>query len=192
MGSKGLLIISGGLIVLCTCLISPLMTDQGYAQATQPSNMDVGAMLSPTIALELSGGTNQFGQRTLLSGMGINFGTVTFTHPELIVNGAAYLQQGNLQLEAVVNVGITFSGASAVQLSISRLRVSANSFHKTYYSPSINRSDVPTVIYDDPQKNQIGTVTQGQTSIPIRLVMGITPQQTGRISDRFRVEAQAI
>jgi hypothetical protein len=154
--------------------------------------MALGASVVPTIALRLSSGANQFGQTTMLNGASIDFGLVTFTHPERVANGAAYLEQGNLRLEAVTLIETIFSGANAVAIDLSQLPLTDGAFHRVYYSTSTNRSVTPDVVSTHPQKDRIDTVTSGQTNLNIRLVMEITPQQSGRLYSRLRMEAQAL
>lgn len=149
---------------------------------------NMGVALASSIQLGLLEGTNQTGRKTYLAGGNIDFGEVSFVHPELIGNGDAYLQAGRLRLEAVVNVDVTFSGASSINLQLTRLNASTNSFDKTYYSLSVNRSDELLEIYDEPRFNLITTVNETLTQ-PLRMVLEIKPQQQGRIYDRFRLEA---
>lgn len=162
-----------------------------HAQTPTFPTFDIGTELIPALQIGLENGTNQEGRQTFVSGNSVPFGSVMFTHPELVTNGAAYLKDGNLILEAVVNVRVVYGGATSVALDLTRQQASTNSFRQTYYSLSVNRGETPVAIYTDPQKNRVATLTAGNSLQPIRLLMEITPQQTGRISDRFKLEAQA-
>lgn len=167
--------------------VTPL-TPRPLRQTTVEPDVDFGAQVTTGIQMSLAAGSNESGRRTLISGSSIDFGSVSFVHPDLISNGAAYLDSGNLILEAVVSVEVVFNGASAVTLDLSRLLTSANSFHKSSYALSINRSTVLTEVLDDPNKSRLSTLTE-TTSVPLRLAFEITPQQQGRLTDRFRLEA---
>lgn len=159
--------------------------------SSQPDDVDIGATVTTGIQLALSEGTNQFGKRTLLYGNAVNFGSVSFINPERIINGDAYLEDGLLVLEAVINFDIIFNGANAVFLQLSKLHASTNPFHKAGYSLAINRATTATEILTDPSKNTLATITESK-SIPLRLTFEISPQQQGKISDRFRLEATSL
>lgn len=150
----------------------------------------IAATPIPEIKLEITGGNNQTGRRTIVLNNSINFGTVSFIHPETIANGDSYLENGHLLLEAVVDLDVTFSGTNSVLLELSKLKLSTNSFYRTYHSLSIDRSQKPEETQTDPSKSQLKAVTNSET-VPLRLVFEITPQQTGAISDRFRLEANS-
>lgn len=177
-------IVLGGLLLLTGGIFLDL-------QAQTPGNVDVGASPTPEIQLGLKGGTNQFGKRTILTGSAIDFGNVSFIHPETIMNGDAFLEDGHLKLEAVIGIDVTFSGAASVKLELTRLAQSANPFHETYYSLSLDRAQAPTKVLDFPAKNNLITITKA-TTVPLRMIFEISPQQKGRISDRFRLEANTL
>lgn len=163
---------------------------------TQPalgeaSSVAMAAELESSIQISLSEGTNQSGKKTYLVGNAINFGDISFIHPELISNGDAYLENGHLKLEAVLNIGVVFSGASQALLDITRLLASTNPFTKTYYSLSTNRSDTLSEVYDEPRSNRLTAITESAT-VPVRLVLEIKPQQQGKLSDHFRLEATTL
>lgn len=151
----------------------------------------MAADIQSSIQISLSEGTNQSGKKTYLVGNSINFGEISFIHPELTSNGDAYLENGHLKLEAVLNVGVVFSGASQAMLDVTRLLASTNPFTKTYYSLSINRSDTLSEVYDEPRSNRLTTITESAT-IPVRLVLEIKPQQQGKLSDHFRLETTTL
>lgn len=157
----------------------------------QSSGTDVGVTLNPSIQITLTEGTNQFGKKTILLGNNIDFGTVTFTHPEAVSNGDAYVESGFLRLEAVLNVGVVFGGVSSVGLDLKKLKVSPTPFHQVYYSLSMDRSSVNTTILEDPLSNRLSTLT-GSDSVPLKLIFEINPSQKGRLTDRLRLEANAL
>ncbi len=151
----------------------------------------MAADIQSSIQISLSEGTNQSGKKTYLVGNSINFGEISFIHPELTSNGDAYLENGHLKLEAVLNVGVIFSGASQATLDVTRLLASTNPFTKTYYSLSTNRSDTLSEVYDEPRTNTLTTITESAT-VPLRLVLEIKPQQQGKLSDHFRLETTTL
>lgn len=158
---------------------------------TESPPMTVGATAGSSIELSIDGGVNQFGKRTVVVGNAIDFGNVSFTHPELIANGDAYLENGYLRLEAIFEVGLVFGGATAVDLTLKKIDPSQHSFHNTYYSLSTNRSDILQPIYEDPRSNHLARLVSSST-LTLRTVMEISPQQQGRLADRFRLEANAL
>ena len=105
--------------------------------------------------------------------------------------GDAYVENGLLYLEAVLNVDVTFSGASSVNMRLSKLRYSSKPFNEAYYSLSINRSETLTKIQQDPNQNSLKTITVPET-MTLRLVLEILPQQSGKLSDRFSLEARTL
>ncbi|MBI4411423.1 MAG: hypothetical protein HY541_02940 [Deltaproteobacteria bacterium] len=167
------------------------LPSQREAGSEEPSLFAMGVALASSVQLGISDGVNQSGKKTYLTGGNIDFGEVSFVHPELIGNGDAYLAEGRLRLEAVVSIDVVFSGASSVALQLTRLKASTNPFDKTWYSLSTNRSDTLSEIYDEPRSNLIDTVTETATRT-LRMALEIKPQQEGRINDRFRLEATAL
>lgn len=159
--------------------------------STEVPSVTVGATASSSIELSIDGGVNQFGKRTVVVGNAIDFGNVSFTHPELIANGDAYLENGYLRLEAIFEVGLVFGGATAVDLTLKKIDPSQHSFHNTHYSLSTNRSDILEPIYEDPRSNHLTRLVSSST-LALRTVMEISPQQQGRLADRFRLEANAL
>ncbi|MBI2981212.1 MAG: hypothetical protein HYY44_02750 [Deltaproteobacteria bacterium] len=170
--------------------IAGLRLDAPLYGQTEGTGVDVGAQVDRSLSISLEGGTNPFGKKSFFTGNAIDFGQVTFTQPELVTSGDAYREKGRLRLEAILNVGVVFGGLNAVTLDLTRLKLAANSFRETYFSPSTNRSDPLTVVLQDPEKNRITTLTQEGT-IPLRVVMEISPEQHGRFTDRSRLEANA-
>ncbi|MFH1653686.1 MAG: hypothetical protein ABIE74_06485 [Pseudomonadota bacterium] len=163
-----------------------------FGQTANDSQVEMGATVNPTIQITLSGGSNQFGKSTILTGDAVDFGNVAFTHPELVSNGDAFLNdKGNLVLEAVLNVAIIFSGIDSVGVELTRLYASPSSFSNSYYSLSTNRSDIGDVIYTYPQFNRVD-VLSGANTITLRMLLEISPQQSGKITDRFRLTTSAI
>lgn len=156
-----------------------------------PTNVDTGADVITAIQLGLANGTNQSGKRTRVYLNNISFGSVSFITPELTSNGDAYMENHNLMLEAVINIEATFNGANSASLQLKRMRMSTNPFHKTYYSLLTGRNDVKTEIQEDPLKDDLGIITE-PTTLPLRLVFEISPQQKGHLTDRFRLEATTL
>ncbi len=184
-----LLAVIFGLVVMSFFFLSKQR--ELYAEITDEVPLfSIGATPVPEIQLSIAGGTNNSGRRTLVLNNSVSFGNVSFIHPEAIANGDSYLENGHLFLEAVVDVGIIFSGTNSVVLELSRLNLSNNSFFRTYHSLFTDRSQTPEQTSNDPNKSQLKTLTNTET-VPIRLVFEIKPQQTGNISDRFRLEASS-
>jgi hypothetical protein len=183
-------------VAVLILLMSLVLTHNGgleslWAQVEPLSELTMGVQVAPSIELSISEGMNELGKKTFFSGNSIDFGSVSFTHPEKISNGDAFLENGTLKLEAVVNAGIIFSGATAVTLDLKKMKLSQNSFQNAYYSLSASRANTPSVIFQDPQSNRLASITN-PTTIPLRMVLEISPQQSGYISDRFRLEARAL
>lgn len=179
------------LIVSALFAINLILFSSHFKNISGQSAFDVGTTLVSSVQIGLGEGTNQFGRKTILQGGVIDFGSVSFTHPEQVASGDAYRENGNLKLEAVVDVDVVFGGASSVSLELSRLKTSANPFHDTYYSLSTIRTDVAQQIYEEPRTNRIQTLTSSAT-LPLRLILEIRPNQTGRLSDRFRLQATTL
>lgn len=158
------------------------------ANAADTSAVSFGATVPPALQIRVDGGTNQYGKRTIFSGSGVDFGTVTFTHPELVGNGDAYIANDKLMLESVLEVTTTFNGLQAVRVDLSKLAGSPNPFHRTSYSLSNNRSELPTEILTEPQANRLTTMMNPGT-FAVRMVFEIVAQQSGTLSDRFRLLA---
>ncbi len=167
-------------------LIAPSMSN-----SDDSSTVAAGTQIIPSLSISVTGGTNQYGKKTLFDGTSINFGGVSFIHPELIINGDAYLQGGDLMLEAVIGTDITFNGTNMIGLSLTRLIASANPFSETYYSLSLSRSDNPTIILQDPQSNRICELMTSGT-VTIKMLFRIKAQQTGSLTDRFRLTATGL
>lgn len=157
----------------------------------QPLETDIGATVTPVIHLSIGGGSNPFGKNTVFTGNGIQFRSVNFLHPELVTNGDAYRVGSNLRLEAVLNVGVDFSGVSGVKLFLGRVDISSNPFAKTHFSLSLNRSDVIQEIFTIPRQNEIKQFDEPK-SIQLRLLFDIKPQQQGEIFDRYELTAKAL
>ncbi|QQR80002.1 MAG: hypothetical protein IPJ69_11755 [Deltaproteobacteria bacterium] len=172
-------------------IINLLLFSSQFQNISGQTAFDTGATVVSSVQIGLSEGMNQFGRKTIFQGGFIDFGSVTFTHPEQVASGDAYRDEGNLKLEAVMNVDIIFGGASSVSLELMKLRTSANPFNDTYYSLSTIRSDVAQQIYEEPRSNRIQTLTSS-TTFPLRLILEIRPNQTGRLSDRFRLQATTL
>lgn len=177
------------LIILLLLLFAA--TKIAFGQTTDLPNMETGVVLEPALEIRLGEGTNLFGKRTLFAGSGLHFGSISFTHPERISNGDAYLQNGHLYLEAVINVALTFNGVDSVSLDIKKLPVSSNPFYKTSFSTSLQRSVTPEPVFEDPRNTQVNTFTKS-TEFPLRMVLELSPQQKGYIYDRFRLEARGL
>lgn len=156
-----------------------------------PTDVDTGADVVAAIQLSLADGTNSSGKRTRVYLNNISFGSVSFIAPELISNGDSYLEDHHLMLEAIVNVEAVFNGASSASLQLKKMRTSTNPFYKTYYSLLVGRNDIKTEIQEDPLKDDLGIITE-PTTLPLRLVFEISPQQKGHLTDRFRLEATTL
>lgn len=164
----------------------PLMQTTG----TQ-SNTDVGADITTGVQLQMAGGSNQNGKRTLLQGTSINFGAVSFINPEFTTNGDAYLENNHLMLETIIDIGVVFNGATSVSMQLNKQRASINPFYKTYYSLSVNRTSTKTETAEDPLWSPLTTITEPAT-VSLRMVYEILPQQKGRLTDRFKLEATSL
>jgi len=157
-----------------------------FAINKNTSDSDFGVIINPVVQISVKGGTNEFGKKTIFSGSGVGFGQVNFTQPELISNGDAYRIHHNLRIEAILILSIDYSGLNKINIRLSKLDVSSNPFHESYYSLSTNRVDVAQVIFDEPRKNLLKTL-KNPGKVLLRMMFDITPRQKGRISDRFRI-----
>lgn len=171
---------------------SYVLTDRvAYGGTTDVPSLDFGATLDPSISITVSGGSNQYGKLTFFSGNSMDFGKVTFTRPDQISNGDAYLKAGRLMLETVINTEVVFNSITAVNLYVSKMRVSANPFNETYVTLSQDRSAIPDKIFEEPLSNKIIQLSSPST-VTFLLLLEISPQQTGRVSDYFKLTAQPI
>ena len=153
-------------------------------------NVEIGALMPSAVEMSIAGGTNEYGKQTIFLVNNIDFGTVSFIHPEAISNGDAFIENGFLKLESVLNIGIQFSGVNTVAVDLSKLPISSNPFAETYYSLSISRASVPVVIYTEPQFNRVSSFTSSSTVV-LRMIYAIKQQQSGKIYDRFRLTASS-
>lgn len=156
---------------------------------TNPFNFP--ASVSAELELTISGGNNEKGKRTLLLSDAIQFGKVSFVQPEIIATGDAYLSDGSLMLEAIIEIATVFNGTNQVSLRLTKLNESSNSFHAVYYSPSVSRSQSLEKVQTSPSKNLIKTIRKS-TDFPIRVVFEISPEQKGDFYDRLKLEATSI
>jgi len=173
---------------LITLSLYLLQSRVGYADSNSYS---FSARPEQNIQISLSGGTNQYGKKTVFQGRTLNFGKVSFIHPEQISNGDAYLYNGNLRLEAIVNVDVIFNGATSVSLHLSKYRDSTSPFHNSYFSSSVDRAHSLEKIDEQPLSNLINTINSAKTTA-FRLVLEISPQQTGKLTNRFLLEARSL
>ena len=151
------------------------------------TKLEMGATVIPSILVTLEGGRNARGKSTAFISNQIDFGNVSFINPDNIANGDAFRQGNNLILEAVLNVSIDFNGADNVSLSLSKLKTSINSFAKSSFS-LLNSIDGPSSkILEYPRSSRIATLHEPST-LMLRLLFDISPQQTGRIYDQFQLE----
>lgn len=174
---------------LVFCIVNILTTTSSVvADTNQTPNFTFGTTVDPALQISIQDGTNLYGRRTIFSGSGVEFGRVTFTNPGLIGNGDAYTDDNRLYLEAILNVGITYSGLLAVTLDLSKLAGAANPFKNVLFSLSKNRSELAVEVLTEPRANRLATLTAPAT-IPVRLVFEVSPQQSGNIADRLRIIA---
>lgn len=179
------------LLFLCSALFLSFGSERLLFGQTSTPNLETGVTLEPALEIGITGGTNPLGKKTLFAGGGINFGTISFTHPERISNGDAYLKNNLLHLEAIMQVSVTFNGFDSVALELKKLPSGGNSFHQSSYSLSTQREVAPEVIFEDPRNNRVQTLTQSSETL-LRLVLEMTPRQKGWVRDGFRLEARGL
>lgn len=160
----------------------------GDAEAIDTPNLNFGVTINPELQISIRDEVNAYGRRTLFTGSGVEFGTVSFTHPELIGNGDAYIQNNRLMLEAVLAISIMYNGVNAVQVDLTKVAGSPNPFKGTYFDLNKNRATMPIEILMEPRANRLLTMTTPGT-LTLRLVFEVSPQQSGGLSDRFRISA---
>lgn len=175
------------MLLVCWCVRS---LGGSTAEAVDTPSVTFGATVNPTLQLSINGGVNAYGKRTLFIGSGVDFGVVTFTHPDLVGNGDAYLSGGNLMLESILDVTATFSGLPSVRIDLSKFVGAANPFKHTYCSLAVNRAEPLVEILVEPQANHLTAMTTPGT-FTLRMVFEIIAQQGGMLADRFRLLAGA-
>lgn len=158
------------------------------ADAVDTPNLNFGVTINPELQISIRDEVNAYGRRTLFTGSGVEFGSVSFTHPELIGNGDAYIQNNRLMLEAVLNISIMYNGVNTVQVDLTKVAGSPNPFKNAYYDLSKNRATMPIEILMEPRANRLATMVN-PGAFTLRLVFEVSPQQSGALSDRFRVSA---
>lgn len=145
-----------------------------------------GVNVNPEIQITITGGVNVYGKQTIFNGSGVDFGSVNFVHPEFIGNGDAYIQNDRLILEAILDLGIAYSGLSSVVVNLTKIGGSANPFNKCSYSLSLNRSSLSIEVQTEPQFNPVVTLANpGHTTL--RMLFELTPKQSGAMTERFRL-----
>jgi hypothetical protein len=145
-----------------------------------------GVNVNPEIQITINGGINVYGKQTIFNGSGVDFGSVNFVHPEFIGNGDAYIQNGRLVLEAVLDVNVAYSGLNSVAVNVTKIGGSPNPFSKCSYSLNLNRSAVPIDFQTEPQYDTITTLTS-PGHIVLRTLFEISPKQSGVMTERFRL-----
>jgi hypothetical protein len=91
-------------------------------------------------------------------------------------------------LEAVLAVGIMYNGVNAVQVDLTKVAGTPNPFKNVYFDLSKNRATMPIEVLMEPRANRLTTMTTPGT-FTLRMVFEVSPQQSGNLSDRFRVTA---
>lgn len=156
---------------------------------TSPFNFT--ASVGTDLQLTLSGGSNEKGKRTLLLSNAIQFGKVSFVKTDAMTTGDAYLNNGSLMLEAIIDTATVFNGTSQVSLQLSKNSDSANAFHQVYYSLAKSRSQPLEKVKVTPSKNLLKTIRKS-TDFSVRIVFEIAPQQKGEFYDELKLEATSI
>jgi hypothetical protein len=186
-------LLSGVLLWISVALFGSRVAvfSEGVAQTSPPptAELQIGTDLIPSIELGFKGGTNEYGKITVITPSGVDFGSVTFTRPELISNGDAYWVDPVLRLEAVLEVKVNFNSISQVALTLTQQPKSSNPFYASYYSVSLRRSEILNPIQGFPRENQVKVLTQPE-EVPLRLAFDIQPRQQGRLVDYFRITAR--
>lgn len=180
--SLGHIILLALLALVSTSIFSPL------AGAIDTPNLNFGVTVNPELQISIRDEVNAYGRRTLFTGSGVNFGSVSFTHPELIGNGDAYIQNNRLMLEAVLSIAIAYNGVNTVQVDLTKVAGSPAPFKGTYFDLSKNRATMPIEVLLEPRSNRLTTMSN-PGSFTLRLVFEVSPQQSGALSDRFRISA---
>lgn len=174
-------------VTLCVANVITTITDVA-ADTNQTPSLSFGTTVDPALNITVGDGSNLYGRRTIFSGSGVDFGKVTFTNPSLVGNGDAYVASNRLWLEAILDISISFSGLTAATVELSKSAGSANPFSVALFSMSKNRSELAVEILTEPRGNQLTTIN-APTTFPVRLVFGVSPQQSGNIGDRLRIVA---
>lgn len=170
------------LVALSYSLFSP------DVEAIDTPNLNFGVTVNPELQITIKDEVNAYGRRTLFTGSGVEFGSVSFTHPELIGNGDAYIQNNRLMLEAVLAVGIMYNGVNTVQVDLTKVAGSPNPFKNVYYDLSKNRTTMPIEVLMEPRVMRILSMNNPST-FTLRLIFEVAPQQSGSLSDRLRISA---
>lgn len=180
-------------LAVCTIYISVtnvIGISELDADTNQTPNLSFGTTVDAALQITLRDGTNLYGRRTIFSGSGVEFGRVTFTNPGLVGNGDAYIDDNRLFLEAILDIGISFSGLLSAAVDLSKVAGAPNSFKSSLFSLSKNRSELAVEVLTEPRANRLATINS-PTTFPIRFVFEVSPQQSGNIADRFRIIASS-
>lgn len=174
---------------LCTILAMYFFLPESSTQAVNnPFNFT--ASVNAELQMTISGGNNEKGKRTMLISDAIQFGKVSFVTLTPIT-GDSYLNDGSLMLEAIIDTSIVFNGTSLVNVKLTKLDETSNSFHEIYYSLSKARLQSLEKVLTSPVKNSIKTIRKS-TNFPIRVVFEIAPEQKGDFYDRLKLEVTSI
>lgn len=175
------------IIVIVSASLSLSSTD---AQNPEEGEIFAQAQILPGISLELRGGVNQRGKRTILQGGSVNFGNISFVEPEFITNGDAYFRERDLWLEAILEAKVVFNGAPAVDLAISKIYTGANQFSKVLYSEGLRQNDETKDIPNHPDTVALGTINNSGDDIKFRLIGVVTPDQIGSLIAKIQIGAE--
>lgn len=157
---------------------------------TQQSDAGLFAQVNPSLSLKVEGGVNDQGRATIITGGQVSFGNVTFTEPQLIGNGDAFLDnQFRLHIEATLKVTVTSGGIDRANVELSRLPGSPNPFANFLFSNGIRREDAMQAIPTTPEKILIRTIQKGGDSFSLRILGVIEPSQSGAFSETVRFYA---
>jgi len=122
------------LLGLLLCIVAISRTQEVEADITQTPDFTFGTTVDAALQISIRDGVSLYGHRTIFTGSGVDFGRVTFTNPELIGNGDAYVDNNKLYVEAILDIGIIFSGLLSVHVDLSKLMGAPNGF-KNVFTP---------------------------------------------------------
>lgn len=176
------------LLIQVVALVLMIVVFNTTSTQADPNPFQFTASVSTDLQLTISGGNNERGKRTLLMGDSIQFGQVSFVQPETISTGDAYLDNGSLMLEAILDVNTVFNGTNQVRINLNKYSDSSNPFNEIYYSLSTSRAQSLEKVQTSPAKNPLKTIRRS-SEFSLRVVFEIAPQQKGDFYDRLKLEA---
>lgn len=150
------------------------------------------ASLSSSLTVTLSGGSNYRGRETRIFNNSIEFGQVSFTDPDLIDNGDAFIEKQYMVLEAIVEMEISGNGFSSGEVTAYRIIPTSESFEKVMTSGvkwgTANAIEIPFT----PSTSKISEIQKDTTKMPLRFLYFINRTQFGTLVDTITLTVNVL